>query len=1190
MLISRAMAHWLCLGQLVTLVFFGGVASLQAQTNSPDTNRVELIATLGTVEIARAGQTVWDLASTLAPYRRLNPGDQLRTKDRSRATLRLSDLTIVELGPNGHLQLLQPQDRRPGFSVSRGLLHLFHRDKPGDYYFRTPTASPVIRGTEFNLEIAEDGATTLHLLEGLVALTNEYGALDLTSGEAGRVAPGERPIRIAALEANNVIQWRLYYPATLHLGDLQFTELEESTLADSLQSYRDGDLLTALARYPATRPPASNTERIYLAALLLAVGAVLDAEAQLNSVTAPDERTRRLAASLQTVIAAVKLQPLPEVRTGDGELLVSELLARSYHEQSRFALERARESARAAVEKAADFGFGWARLAELEFGFGRTAQAEAAIDRSLALTPQNAQAVCVKGFLLAAQNRVRTAAAQFDRAVALDGALGNAWLGSGLCRIRAGQLQAGLADLVVAVAQEPNRALLRSYLGKAFEESHDISRADRELARAKELDPLDPTAWLYSALLNQRRNQVNEAIRNLERSRDLNDHRQLYRSRLLLDQDRAVQQANLAAMYADAGLLEDSVRAATEAVSQDYANPAAHLFLANSYAQRAGPASVDLRYETATFSEYLVAQLLAPVGGNSLSPYVSQQEYSRLFQSDGFGLSSGTEYRSDGDWRQRAVQSGLFGNFDYALDAYYASVNGDHPNGDYEQLTLSAATRFQITPRDTVFVQAVHTDFESGDLLQYYDPANGDPDRRVQESQFNLFAGWHRAWSPGSHTLLLLGGLNDDFRLTDPLTSIPTVLTTFDQAGMEFIYDTVPLNGSQFADDQSAEFSAGTAELQQIWQGPRRTLIVGGRYQAGRTDVELSLEQLINTSGVSNLPPLEQKFGVELMRASVYAYEHWRPCDELVLIGGVSFDAIEYPDNIDLPPFNPRQRKDEQWSPKAGALWTPTTNTLVRAAWTRSLGGLYYDQSVRLEPAHVAGFAQAFRTLMPVSVGGLLAGAEFETAGVDFVWRGTHGTYFGIGGEWLQSDGSRTVGVVRASGFTNIATNSGTLQNVRWEELALTANLNQLVGRHWSFGARYRLSDVDLLQWMPEVIAGTSQVSSDTVEEALINFAGRTNAALLHQLELSARFTHPTGLFAEGAAVWFLQSNEDDAIADENFWQFNVAVGWRFAQRRAELTVGVLNLTDEDYRLDPVNALGDLPRERTFIAQFKFNF
>src|SRR5205814_7167430 len=108
-------------------------------------------------------------------------------------------------------------------------------------------------------------------------------------------------------------------------------------------------------------------------------------------------------------------------------------------------------------------------------------------------------------------------------------------------------------------------------------------RAEQELSLARRFDPKDPTTWLYSALLHQQQNRINEAIRDLEKSEELNGNRRVYRSGLLLHQDAAVRAADLTNVYRDAGMDDVSVREASRAVNADYANYSAHLFLANSY-------------------------------------------------------------------------------------------------------------------------------------------------------------------------------------------------------------------------------------------------------------------------------------------------------------------------------------------------------------------------------------------------------------------------------------------------------------------------------------------------------------------------------------------------------------------------------------------------------------------------------
>ena len=121
--------------------------------------------------------------------------------------------------------------------------------------------------------------------------------------------------------------------------------------------------------------------------------------------------------------------------------------------------------------------------------------------------------------------------------------------------IRQGHAEAGRRDLQVAAALEPNRSIFHSYLGKAFSNvGEETESTEKNWIAPKQLDPLDPTPWIYSAIENRQDNRINEAVRDLEKSIELNDNRRVYRSQFLLDQDRAVRSANLAAIYQDDGM------------------------------------------------------------------------------------------------------------------------------------------------------------------------------------------------------------------------------------------------------------------------------------------------------------------------------------------------------------------------------------------------------------------------------------------------------------------------------------------------------------------------------------------------------------------------------------------------------------------------------------------------------------
>ncbi len=62
-------------------------------------------------------------------------------------------------------------------------------------------------------------------------------------------------------------------------------------------------------------------------------------------------------------------------------------------------------------------------------------------------------------------------------------------------------------------------------------------------------------------------------MRDLETSIALNDNRAPYRSRLLLDQDRATRGVSLARIYDDLGFEQVALSEATKSLSRDPANP-----------------------------------------------------------------------------------------------------------------------------------------------------------------------------------------------------------------------------------------------------------------------------------------------------------------------------------------------------------------------------------------------------------------------------------------------------------------------------------------------------------------------------------------------------------------------------------------------------------------------------------------
>ncbi len=916
-----------------------------------------------------------------------------------------------------------------------------------------------------------------------------------------------------------------------------------------------------------------------------------------DTAFAASERLQRLGSALRQLIAAVKFD---DAFTPPFEpQLATEWLARSYHLQASVHdprnIAEALDAAMRAVNvtpQATNFAHGWAQLAALQFSRGHIKEAQLALTNALRLAPSNAAPYALQGFLHAAQDRRAEAEAAFKQALELNTKLGDAWLGLGLMAFHNNDPRTGLERLQIAVAHEPQRSVLRSYLGKGYYEAVTytanpldslkqlftpgdpnraalLRRATNELHMARLLDPRDPTPDLYSALIKAQQNRINEAVRDLERSKELNDNRRLYRSGLLLDQDQAVRSANLAAIYRDVGLTDWSVREATRAVNSDYANYSAHLFLANSYDALRDPRQINLRYETPWLNELLLANLLQPAGAGALSQSISQQEYSRFFDRDRLGLFSATTYQSSGDWVQAGSHYGTVGSTSYSLDTVYRSFSGDRPNHGLEDLTVWTKIGHQVTPRDNLLLEAIYYDLESGDGSPYYDPGNARLSLRNREKQEpTLLAGYHHEWSPAHHTLFLAARLHDWQHVTDRRIggrilsenrgSFPTVFSH----DLEF----------------EGEFETYSTELQHIWREEHHTTVVGGRIQAGEFGSEATeLNPRVPGGFLVFFPDnLAQSVRPDFSRATIYGYQSVELFDSLVLTAGLTYDSLEYPVNHRSAPLSNGERNKDRLSPKAGFVWTINPRTTLRGAYTRSLGGVSFDQSFRLEPVQVAGFVQSFRGLIPESEAGSATAQEIETWGFSLDHQFPAGTYLGITGQWLESETGQAQGVFVTNNVGRLpyAFPASIDDDIDFRERTVQLTINQLVGEEWSFGGQYQFGHSELEQSFSDSRYPRSAVS-----------------AVHQQVALQALYNHRSGFFALAGATWRTQSNAGytpDQPGDE-FWQFDLAGGYRFFQRRAEFRLALLNMSDQDYRLNPLNFQAEPLRKRTLAVSLKFD-
>ena len=461
--VSRAQLEAITISRLAILfaVLFLGMSFSRSSSAGEASHKAgaELISKENTVDSSRPPGE-WRTATI---GQELVVHDRLRTGEDSRAAVQFGDSSILRIDELTEEEILPPQvaSTKPTMDLKQGSAYFFSREKSREIRVQTPAANGSIRGTEFVVTVDANGSASFTILDGEVEISNTQGSVSVQSAERAEIKPGGTPAKTTVSNAMDSVQWCFYYPGVLDIKDLALSPQEQERLRESLSAYGQGDILRALAEYPRNRVAASSGEKIYRAGLFLVVGQVQKADALLREVdqNAPGRQ------ALTTLIAAVTLK---EKSSSTPPQTATDWIAESYYRQSKSDVAGALQAAERAANLDANSGFAWTRVAESQFNLGRVPEAKAALQTGLKLAPRSPAAHALHGFVLSAENNLKDARDSFDTAIALHSALGDAWLGRGLCLIKQGQVEAGRRDLLIAAALEPNRAIFRRYLSENF--------------------------------------------------------------------------------------------------------------------------------------------------------------------------------------------------------------------------------------------------------------------------------------------------------------------------------------------------------------------------------------------------------------------------------------------------------------------------------------------------------------------------------------------------------------------------------------------------------------------------------------------------------------------------------------------------------------------------------------------------
>ncbi len=1125
---------------LIVLVVLSGLilsAEARADCEQPVGRFVDI---KGSVETQLVDGEDWLNASLETP---LCEGSSIRVGAQSRAAINLVNDAVLRLDENTTMRLVdinEEEEERSLLDIIKGALHSFSR-KPKKLSVNSPYLNGSIEGTEFVFRVTDE-QSEVTVFEGTVVAANDLGSVSVSGGEAASASQGQAPQSRTVVQPRNAAQWSLYYPTILATGGDQATDVS-----------------------PELKQAAAD----------LSVGRVDEARTTLDQAIA-EGSDAGLAYALRAVINVVLNQLEQALADANQSVALNPdsaatYIALSYAQQASFQINEARDTLLLAVEKQPEDALAWARLAELQLMLGENQLSTEAAQKAVALAPDLGRTQITFGFVALVEFRTADAQAAFEKAIMLDSSDPLPHLGLGLAMISAGDLEQGRSEIEVAVGLGSNDALLRAYLGKAYFEEKRAPLDSEQFAIASQLDPMDPTPWLYEGIALQTQNRPVEAAAALDKSVELNDNRATYRGRLLLDKDRAARGTSLARAYNDLGFEQLGVNEASSSILLDPANSSSHRFLSDSYRN-------VRRREVSRVSELLQAQMLQDNNINPVQPSVSStnlnivtaggpasagfSEFTPLFERNktqfnvsGFG---GSDETSGGEM----VVSSVFDRYSVSAGAFDYDTDGFRDNNNLHHEIYNLFGQAAISPKLNVQAELGHRKSDSGDLAQNFGEDDFDPsfNRDFDEKSGRL--GLRYTANPRSNLLIsaIYSDRDQDTKGLETQDTVDFPVITFPPFPappipiITLVPVTIDTSQKTKTDEISRQF-----EAQHLYQGETLDTIVGVTYAEVDQDYLITNNITFTPAGLFGPPSgvIDNDFKVTptIRDSRAYAYGNFNMPTQVTWTVGMSYHDYDE-DDIDVNRFNP----------KLGVQWQVTDSLRLRAAWFKVVKPALASNRT-LEPTQVAGFNQYFDDTNATR-------SERIGTGVD--WKITPAVF--VGAEFSRRE-------LETPEFS-----FGPSSTTDWDE-------NYLDWDEWTHRA--------YLYWTP---ADRWGLSAELVYDKFEGDSATTNNNLPHKvrtysLPLQLQYFYPNGFFTGFGTTFVEQKVDRSDVATysegkSDFSVYDASIGYRFPKRRGIASLTVQNLTDRDfdYQDDSFREFQDDPStgpyipDRTVMARFTLSF
>ncbi|WP_350282778.1 FecR domain-containing protein [Nitrosomonas sp.] len=915
-----------------------GTVPVVLAEESCNTPVARMVSLQGVVEYYRSEDSGWYPADSDSTF---CVGDRVRVRANSRAALRLSNESMLRLDQRTAITIEGPDtEQNTLLDLMNGVMHIITRT-PKPFKIRTPVVNASVDGTEFLVDASgEDDPSpkvTIAVYEGRVNAGNGQDDLILTNQETAVFQENQPARKAAMVHPLDAVQWALHYPVLINLHSRTDRESQQSpAVRRAIEQYRRGRLIEALAELDHLPVEELTADILILRSeLLLTAGRVEEALSDLQQAEQLEPGSSDALALRATIFVAKNRKQealeLAEQAVKSNPASSAAKLALSYAQQAHFQIESALTSAEEAVRLDSMNALTWARLSELQMAAGKSDYALPSAERAVRLDPNLSRTQTVLGFAYLLQIDTRWARAAFARAIMLDQADPMPRLGMGIAWIRENKLEVGRIDIETAASLDPANSLIRSYLGKAYFEEKRYPLATTQFDLAKVRDPNDPTPWLYDAIQKQTQNRPVEALRDVQKSIELNDNRAVYRSQLLLDQDQAARGSSLARIYDNLGFEQRALMETAKSLSFDPASHSAHRFLSDAYAHIP-------RHEIARVSELLQAQLLQPVNVNPVQPRMAVadlniitgtgpstpgfNEFTPLMERNKAQLVASGVVGNHGTLGDEVVVSGVYDRASVSVGQFHYQTDGFRPNNDQTHNIYNAFMQYAVTPDLNVQAELRRREKKHGDLLMDFDPKKFSRTARRNLEEDTARLGAMYRISPRQNFLL-------------------SSIYTHRDTDIEDLAFGFPLFGNQSSHGYQVE-------AQHIFRKDRVNIITGGGiYRTNLTD-----DFRKNTEPLICMMTGCEKSKADREQNVAYLYSNLNILKNATATLGFSYHT--YSD--DTGGIN---RKISEVDPKIGLQMDFHKNIRLRMAWFEALKRDLIGQAT-IEPTQIAGFNQFY--------------------------------------------------------------------------------------------------------------------------------------------------------------------------------------------------------------------------------------